>query len=195
MSTAGATKMRNVKEQGVAFVYANALFDAAGRQGKTEQIGEQLRLVVTELFAKDPLLEKFLAAGSIRREAKRQAIERAFRGNCDDLLVDFLQVLNRHGRLNLLREVDAAYREIADQRAGRIHVLVRSAAPLQPSQQEKLAEILARRYQRTPVIETRMDPELLGGLVVHVGDWVFDGSVKSKLERLKEQLMTSYSHV
>jgi F-type H+-transporting ATPase subunit delta len=195
MSTAGATKMRNVKEQGVAFVYANALFDAAGRQGKAEQIGEQLRLVVTELFAQDPLLEKFLAAGSIRREAKRQAIERAFRGNCDDLLVDFLQVLNRHGRLNLLREVDAAYREIADQRAGRIHVLVRSAAPLQPSQQEKLAEILARRYQRTPVIETRMDPELLGGLVVHVGDWVFDGSVKSKLERLKEQLMTSYSHV
>jgi F-type H+-transporting ATPase subunit delta len=195
MSTAGATKMCNVKEQGVAFVYANALFDAAGRQGKAEQIGEQLRLVVTELFAQDPLLEKFLAAGSIRREAKRQAIERAFRGNCDDLLVDFLQVLNRHGRLNLLREVDAAYREIADQRAGRIHVLVRSAAPLQPSQQEKLAEILARRYQRTPVIETRMDPELLGGLVVHVGDWVFDGSVKSKLERLKEQLMTSYSHV
>lgn len=195
MSTATGRRIRNVKEQGVAQVYAEALYNAAARQGKTELIREQLQTMVLDLFGQDPLLEKFLAAGSIRRDAKREAIEKAFRGRADDLLVDFLQVMNRHGRLNLLRAVAAAYRELDDERSGRIRVEVRAAVPLSPEQEQRLRDLIARRFQRTPMIETRIDPEVLGGMVIRVDDWVFDGSVKTKLERLQNQLMASYSYV
>lgn len=195
MNTATGRRIRNVKEQGVAQVYAEALYNAAARQGKTELIREQLQTMVLDLFGQDPLLEKFLAAGSIRRDAKREAIEKAFRGRADDLLVDFLQVMNRHGRLNLLRAVAAAYRELDDERSGRIRVEVRAAVPLSPEQEQRLRDLIARRFQRTPMIETRIDPEVLGGMVIRVDDWVFDGSVKTKLERLQNQLMASYSYV
>ncbi|MCX7699637.1 MAG: ATP synthase F1 subunit delta [Gemmataceae bacterium] len=195
MTTATGRRIRNVKEQGVAQVYAEALYNAAARQGKTELIREQLQAMVLDLFGQDPLLEKFLAAGSIRRDAKREAIEKAFRGRADDLLVDFLQVMNRHGRLNLLRAVVAAYRELDDERSGRIRVEVRAAVPLSAEQEQKLRDFIARRFQRTPMIETRIDPEVLGGMVIRVDDWVFDGSVKTKLERLQNQLMASYSYV
>lgn len=195
MTTAKGRRIRNVKEQGVAQVYAEALYNAASRQGKSQLIRDQLQAMVLELFAQDPLLEKFLAASSIRRDAKREAIERAFRGRADDLLVDFLQVMNRHGRLNLLRAVVAAYRELDDERSGRIQVEVRAPVPLSPEQEQKLRDFIVRRFQRTPIIETRIDPEMLGGMVVRVDDWVFDGSVKTKLERLQNQLMASYSYV
>jgi F-type H+-transporting ATPase subunit delta len=191
MTPARSARVRNVKEQTVASVYAEALYNAASKQGKAELIGDQLRAIVRDLFAQDPLLEKFLGAGSIRRKAKQEAIERAFRGNSDDLLVDFLHVLNRHGRLGLLREVATAYAALHDDRSGRIHVLVRTASPLRPEQQERLLGTLAKQSGKTPVLETRVEPEILGGIIVQVDDWIFDASVKSKLERLKNQLMAS----
>ncbi len=195
MTTANGHRGRNVKQQGVARVYAEALYNAAGRQAKTALIRDQLQSLVDDLFTQDPLLEKFLGAGSIRRDAKAQAIEKALRGRADDLLVDFLQVMNRHSRLDSLRGVVAAYRELDDERSGRIYVEVRTVVLLSPEQEQKLRDAIARRFQRTPVIESRIDPNLLGGMVVRANDWLFDGSVKTKLERLQNQLMASYSYV
>src|SRR5579871_5392673 len=92
----------DVRSQQVARVYAEALIQAAEKQGKSDLILEQLTALVHDIFQSQPLLEKFLGSGAIRRDVKREAIERGFSGNADPLLTDFLQVLNNHERLELV---------------------------------------------------------------------------------------------
>src|SRR5688572_15536999 len=134
----------DVRDEQVARVYAEALFNAAQKQGKADAVFEELSKLVDEVFAADPLLEKFLASGAIRRDVKKASIDRAFGGQADAILVDFLQVLNNHDRLGLLRAVAGAFRNLNDERARRFRVKVKVAAPLTAQQEEKLkAELKA----------------------------------------------------
>lgn len=185
----------DVRSQQVAHVYAEALLNAAEKDGKAELIHEQLNNLVGELFRSQPLTEKFLASGAIRRDIKRAAIDAAFEGNTDPLLVNFLHVLNNHDRLGLVRAVTQAYRDLIDQRARRMRVKVRTAAPLTDEQRERLIAELRSSYNLEPILEVHTEPELLGGMIVQVGDWLFDGSVKTRLERLGNQLMASSHYV
>jgi F-type H+-transporting ATPase subunit delta len=108
--------------------------------------------------------------------------------------MNFLLVLNGHERLDLLRAIVEAYRELRDERAGRVAVVVRSAVPLPGDQRDHLIQELRETFQREPVVEIQLDPDLLGGVVVQVGDWVYDQSVKSKLEDIRNQLIARSSH-
>jgi F-type H+-transporting ATPase subunit delta len=185
----------DVRSQQVAHVYSEALYNAAQKQGKAEALLEQLQSLVSELFAAEPLLEKFLASGAIRRDVKRATIDRAFGGKADPLLVDFLQVLNSHGRLGLVRAAALAYRDIHDQRSRRVRVKVRAAAPLSSAQQDRLKAELRDNYQLEPILDVRVDPDLLGGMLVQVGDRLFDSTVRTRLERLRNQLMAGANYV
>jgi F-type H+-transporting ATPase subunit delta len=73
-------------------------------------------------------------------------------------------------------------------------VEVRSAVPLPDDQRERLLNQLRATLQREPILQTRVDENLLGGLVVRVGDWVYDASVKTRLETIRHQLTERSSH-
>ena len=107
----------------------------------------------------------------------------------ESLVRNLLGVLNHNNRLWLVRPVAAAYRDLLDHRAGRVRVRVTSAVPLTDEQRGRLAETLAARLKKTPVLSVAVDPELLGGLVVRVGDQVIDSSVRTRLETLRSQLL------
>ena len=189
------THVLDVRSQQVARVYAEALMNAAQKKGKADSILAELDSLVNELFKGEPLMEKFLASGAIRRDAKRDSIDRAFGGKSDPIVVDFLQVLNNHDRLDLVRAVHDAYRALVNDRARRMTVKVRAAVPLSDEQQERLKKELQDTYKLEPILDVRIDPELLGGMIVQVGDWLFDSSVKTRLERLRNQLMASSQYV
>jgi F-type H+-transporting ATPase subunit delta len=76
-----------------------------------------------------------------------------------------------------------------------MHVDVRAASPLGDEQQERLRQELREKFKREPILSVRIDPELLGGLVVRVDDWVYDGSVRARLERIRNQLLSRSSYV
>src|SRR5262249_10770737 len=116
-------------------VYAEAVFKAAAEQNQTGEILEELNALVNDVFRRDPNLETFLASAAVGRDHKAAAIQDAFAGRASDVLVKFLQVLNEHDRLNLLRPVAAAYRALYDAHAGQMRVQVRSAVPLPEDQQ------------------------------------------------------------
>jgi F-type H+-transporting ATPase subunit delta len=181
-------------ERRVAAVYAEALLDVAEERGQADEIGQELKAVVGEVFAKSPEIERALASPVVHRNAKEKLIDDAFKGNVSELMFNFLHVLNSKDRLSLVRHVAAAYRDLLDQRAKRLRVRVRSAVPLSESQSERLRQEIAQATGLEPVISTRIDPELLGGMIVQIGDQVFDSSVRTRIEAIRNQLLARSSY-
>jgi F-type H+-transporting ATPase subunit delta len=183
----------DVDSERVARVYAEALLRAAEPAGQTDEILEELESLVEDVFAANSESEAFFGA-AIGRDRKAAVIQSAFGSRASELLVNFLLVLNDHERLGELRSIAAAYRELRDQRAGRVRVLVRSALPLPNDQQERLKQQLRESLRQEPILETETDPELLGGMVVRVGDWLYDRSVRNELESIRNQIIARSSY-
>jgi F-type H+-transporting ATPase subunit delta len=178
----------------VARVYAEALLNAADKHGQSDEVVEALESLICDLFQAELQFEAFLTSSAVGRERKAQVIDRVFEKRSGPVFVDFLKVLNQHERLNLLRPILAAAKELRDQRAKRIRVQVRSAVPLADDQADRLRQQLRESLRLDPVLRTEVDPELLGGVVVRVGDWLYDASVRARLDSIRNQLIERSSH-
>jgi len=178
----------------VARVYSAALLDVAENVGLTEAIAEELDGIVGPLFRESKDLEATLSSPVIQRSVKAPLIEKAFRGRVSDVMVNFLLVLNSKDRLSLLSHIAPAYRHLMDARAKRIRVLVRSVLPLTADQTEQLRLTVGHAYGQEPVIISQLDETLLGGMVVQVGDEVFDSSVRTRVNNLRNQLLARSSY-
>jgi len=190
----GFALVHDVGAQRIARVYAEALLNAAERHGQADAVLEEVESLVRDLFSADPQFEAFFASGAIGRKDKARVIESVFAGRASELFVNFLLVLNDHERLHLIRPILAAYRELRDDRAGRLRVQVQTAVPLPEDQRERLLRQLRESYHKEPLLETRLDPDLLGGMVVRVGDWVYNSSVRQRLESIRKQIIERSSH-
>jgi F-type H+-transporting ATPase subunit delta len=180
--------------QRVAKVYAEALLNAAEKRGQTDEVLEELESLVQDLFRADPEFETFLSSGAVGRDRKAAVLRTVFETRAGELVFNFLMVLNAHERLDLLRPITAKYRELRDQRARRMRVLVRTAVPLPDDQRDHLVRELREAFRMEPVVVARVDPDLLGGMVVRVGDWLYDSSVRTQLESLRNQLIARSSY-
>lgn len=103
-------------------------------------------------------------------------------------------VVNEHDRLGLLRPITTAFRNDFEERKQQQRVHVRSAAPLLEAQINRLREELRQVMTHEPVIETRIDPDLIGGMVVQVGDWLYDASVRTQLLAIRNRLTERSSY-
>jgi F-type H+-transporting ATPase subunit delta len=135
-----------------------------------------------------------LKSPAVRRAEKEPLIRQAFGGKASDLVLNFLLVLNEKERLALLRPVANALRDLLDERAKRVRVRVRTAVDLDEDQKRKLQETLRKQLTLEPVLDVRVEPELLGGMIVRVGDTVFDSSVRTRIETLRNQLLARSSY-
>jgi len=156
--------------------------------------GRELQALVTDVYDKSPDVEATLASPAVKRSAKAPVLEHAFKNNVSDLLFNFLNVLNAKDRLTLVRHVAAAYRGGMDERAKRVRVSVRSAVPLTDEQTEQLKTAIAQATGLDPVIRPQVDESLLGGMIVQVGDQVFDSSVRNRIEAIRTQLLARSSY-
>lgn len=178
----------------LARTYAQALLNAAEKADAAQAVHEELDSLLGDLFARQPRLEAILTTPTIKRAAKGPLIRKALGQQASPMVMDFLLVLNKHDRLALIRPVVQAYRDLSDSRAKRVRVLVRSAVALSGEQQETLKATLRASTQREPVLDLRVDPELLGGMVVQIGDSVYDGTVRTRIETLRNQLLARSSY-
>ena len=184
----------DVGAQRVAHTYAEALLNAAEKRGQAQEILDEFDSLVREVFKANPLVAEFLASPAVPTNVKAATIDSTFGPRAGELFTNFLRVLNDHGRLDLLRTIYVALRELADQRARRVRVQVRSAAPLDDDQRERLRQEVRAGFHMEPVLDERIDPDLLGGLVVRVGDWQYDGSVRAQLRSIRNYLSERSSH-
>jgi len=176
------------KQAPIARVYAESVGTLAAEQGRDDEVLEELEALVAALDA-SPALERFLASPLVENADQRDALEHGLRGRASDLVVDTLQVMRSKGRLELLRAVALAYREQWMKRRDRVEVRVASAIPLTEEIRASLARAVAQKLGKEPVLVEAVRPELLGGLVVSIGDDRFDSSVATGLARLQQELL------
>jgi len=181
-------------KQRVARVYAEALLNVAEQRGLATEIDQELQGIVTQVFSTSPDIERALASPVMKRSAKTPILERAFQENVSELLFTFLNVLNSKDRLVLVRNVASAYSALLDERAKRLRVSVRSAVPLSEAQSEKLRLIIGHSTGLEVILAARVDASLLGGMIVQVGDKVFDSSVRTRIEAIRNQLLARSSY-
>ena len=170
-------------------VYAEALLSAAEREGPHR--AEELRAELSDFVrgvSEHPDVAAFLASPIYGKKAKTEAIRAALAG-ASELLRGLVGVLTQNNRLSLLGAVAGAYNRLLDERAGRVPLKVSAAVPLDDAQKHALVEKLKHRLRGEPVLDVRVDPDLLGGMVVQVGDSVIDTSVRSRLLSIRTLLL------
>ena len=177
--------MASVDERSLALgrVYALAILALAEPQGQGEAVLEELA-GLAGLLASDADLELFFASPLIEEEAREEVIEKTLRGRASDLLVDALQVINRKGRLGQLRAIAEAYRLEYRGLHGMVDARVRTAVPLSPELRERLRAAVARFTGKQPDLTEKVEPSLLGGMIVEVAGKKIDTSVSSRLSQL-----------
>jgi F-type H+-transporting ATPase subunit delta len=178
----------------VARRYAEALLDATQKERQADAALEELAEFESDVLARFPRFAQLLASDRVSAADKDRILTDAFTGRASDLVLRFLRVLNRHGRLGLLRPVLAEARAIWDRRNHRIPVSVRSAVPLGDDQLQALRERLKGLVPGTPMVSVSTDASLIGGLVVQVGDQLYDASVKNRLAKLRHRLIEGKLH-
>ena len=179
------------KQVSIARVYSQAMLGLAG-SGANDLLDE-LEGLVGLLDSNDELRQLFSSPLVDPRE-REKAIESMFRGRASDLLVDSLQVLNRHGRLTFLDTIVELYRQEAQEQEGNVDVHVTTAVPLGDGVKKELEALAKRLYGRRPDLVETVDPALIGGLVVRVGDRKIDTSVATQLRTMRQQLEERAAH-
>jgi len=169
--------------------YAQAVFDLAEQEKDFSAWQRRLQLL-GELLEKGDLA-KTLAEPSLRIAQKlelcRAILERD--AEIDQLARNLLLLLVSSQRQSLLPAIQEAFRELVDKKEGRVLAQLTTAIPVSAAEQKRLAAELSRRLKVEVRFEATVDPGILGGVVVRVGDRVFDASLTARLQQLRQQLL------
>jgi F-type H+-transporting ATPase subunit delta len=172
----------------VARRYAGALFGAASRHSKTDAVQRDLESLAG-LWQTVPLLRQALENPLIPAGRKMKVIDDLFRADLDPLTRSFLHLLVEKRREGILPMVERDYRTLADEARGLVRAHATVAADLDPRQRDELLTGLRQRTGKQIELQVHVEPAILGGVVVRLGDTVIDGSVRGALERLREQML------
>jgi len=178
----------------IAAVYAKALLGATEAAGQSEAILAEYDALVTEVLDRFPQLEELLRSLLVPQEEKESLLDRLLAQQASPLLLSFLKVLSRHGRLELLRPVHREARQLYDAKQGRIRVELVTASAVDAALMDRVCAALRQILGGEPVVEHRLQPDLIGGAVVRVGDTVYDGSVAKQLDNLRQQIIDRSVH-
>ncbi|MBT8335656.1 MAG: ATP synthase F1 subunit delta [Gemmatimonadetes bacterium] len=177
-----------MRDETVARNYAEALFDLAERHEGLEAFGDGIRMVAA-LVDENPRFRLFLETPRIDAESKKTTLRKAFVGRVPPMLLRFLLVTVDKRRQRLLGQIAVQYAALVDEHENRAHVAVTVAHPLDAETSAALEFRLSRLLGKTAVPHVRVDPGILGGVVVRAGDTIYDGSLRRRLERMRRQLM------
>ncbi len=184
----------DVGAEHVGEVYAKGLVGAAEAADQLSAVLAELDEVLRGVIAPNPKFEAILASPLIPHEEKVRVLDRVLGGRISPLLLSFLKVVSRHGRLNCLRAIHRRAHGLYDQMRGRVPVRLTTAAPLSGDLTEQVATILREVLGGEPVVTQKTDPELIGGAVVRIGDTVFDGSIASQFRAVRQQISERSAH-
>ncbi len=158
--------------------YANALADIALEQGASEPAAKQLESFAAA-YEESAELRTFLASPAVSVEAKHEVLEKiSNRLGASKIIRNFLFVIADHRRTQLIPEIVATFQQVLRQRQGMAEAEISSAVELTSAQKKELAATLARVTGKKIEPKYSLDPALLGGAVVRIGDTIYDGSAE-----------------
>lgn len=178
----------------IARNYAEGLLNSADNAGQADEILREIEEIETGIFEPNPKFVHVLGSTQLSDADRARILNDIFKGRASDLMLRFLQVLNRHERLGLLPAVALEVRRLSNIRHNRVPVQVKSAAPLDEAQRAALGDRIGQLIGATPLLDVTTDPSLIGGIIIKVGDYVYDASVKNRLEQLRQRLIEGKTH-
>jgi F-type H+-transporting ATPase subunit delta len=177
-----------VKDTTIAGRYARALFILTEKRGETERALEDLQGLAGMRRA-DPRLARLLATPQVLLEDKRQVTRAVLKGRVQPAVELFVDLLLRKGRLRELDMIAAEFESLVEKKQGVRRAEVVSAVPLTDAELGRLHAELERTMRLEIKLASAVDPDLVGGAYVRIGDRVIDRSVRTLLEAITERLM------
>jgi len=169
----------NSSNKPLAAIYAQALLEAAQAVNSVEQVAAEVG-GLNEALKKDKRFAEFFESPTISFDQKRKVLDAALAGH-SAITRNLLLVVTERGRSAIFPEIVDAYNEYIEKKAGIASVEVTSASPLQEYERDRLVHTLGGKLGKKIKLTERVNPELIGGMVVVHGDKMWDGSLRSKL--------------
>ena len=178
----------------VGDVYARAFLGAAEKAGRIEALLEEFDSLLSDVLDRFPELERTLASRLVSHEQTAVILDRVFGGRASPVMLNFLKVVSRHERLDCLRAIHRRTHAQYERMRGLVRVKVATAETIPDALAGRIADQLHDVLGGVPVLEQIVDPELIGGMVVRVGDTVYDGSIATQLENVRQQMIDRSVH-
>lgn len=175
------------KRDDVVRGYAEAMFSIAEAEGELEPVEEQV-YAFAKMVEKRAKVREALIDPELPNENKRNLIGEVLGERANPVAVNLLSMLVEQGRARDIGRIAESLAEVAAERRQQVVGEVRSAVPLTDTQRRRLAEALSSATGRKVEVKVIVDPDLVGGVVARVGDVIFDGSIRSRLDEAKQQL-------
>jgi F-type H+-transporting ATPase subunit delta len=169
--------------------YAKAMFDIGSQQGDLTKLGQDIRSLA-KAMNESKELQSVLTNPALRRADRRRVVDGLLQSiGVQTASRNMVYILLEGERLANVPGISRALDEMIEAKAGRVTAEVTSAKPLDPSQLSQINAALEKLSGKKVSVTTRQDPELLGGVVAKVGDTVYDGSLRTQLRTLRDELI------
>jgi F-type H+-transporting ATPase subunit delta len=177
-----------VSDATIARNYAEALFDLGERSGNTGRYAELIDALAGAVET-TPEVQGVLMSPRVTKSEKTRLLGAALK-DAPRQFVLFLQALVKRGRQRLLREIAAEYAALLDVKHNRVRAGVTLAHTVDPNLQREIQAALSRQLGKEVIAHFHVDPEILGGTVVRMGERIHDGSVRRRMTKLRRRLLT-----
>jgi len=184
----------DVSVEHIATVYAQAFLEAAEEVRQTPALLAEFDSLVSDVLDRYPKFEAVICSTMISREEIAAVLDRVLGSRVSPLLLNFLKVVSRHGRMDCLRAIHRRAHALYDVLQNRVKVRLTTATPLSTELAGRIRIALRAKLEGEPVLELAVDPELIGGAVLRLGDTVYDGSIANQLQIIRQQMMDRSAH-
>ncbi|MEC7986367.1 MAG: ATP synthase F1 subunit delta [Myxococcota bacterium] len=175
--------------------YARALISLGKEENNVDQIGNELQEFQAALQELDHMLGNFLNNPGITKELRKNVLRTTLsKMNLHHYTVNFLSLLMDKGRMDIFPEILSSYKNMADQLQSRLNAEVVTSQELDILNQNTIRQSLAEAHGISPeklIIQFSIDPEIIGGIFARVGDTIYDGTIRSQLQELKQTLISN----
>jgi F-type H+-transporting ATPase subunit delta len=171
----------------VASRYAEALFQVGEETDSTDKLYGELKAVV-DIVKENKDFSNILRSPLVSKEEKKDLITKVFEGKLSQNMINFLKILADKDRLALLADIEKDFKVLLNEKNNILEGIVITAVPMKEEEVKELQTKLSAKYNKTVVLENEVDKSVLGGVLVRIGNEEIDGTVKNRLDKMKEQL-------
>ena len=177
-----------MRDVGIARNYAEALFDLGEGSGQTTHYADLIDAVAAAVQT-TPQVQAVLMSPRVPKAEKSRMLAAALK-DAPKTFVLFLQAIVKRGRQQLLREIATEYLVLVDLKLNRVRAGITLARPADEKMRTAIQDALSKQLRKEVIASFSVDPEILGGTVVRVGERIHDGSVRRRLTKLRRQLLS-----
>jgi F-type H+-transporting ATPase subunit delta len=179
----------DVTAEQVARVYAQAFMGVVSKLPNGDALVEELTSFVTDVLDRFPKFERTLESSLVSQEQKEHLLGQVLGQSASKEVLNFLKVLSRHERLSLVRQTARITRKMNSARHGRTDIEIRVAMPLEDAMRTEIEGLVRSALKTEPILNISVDPSLLAGIVIRVGDRVYDASVHTQFEYVRAAMI------